>query len=140
MNAVLLIHAASTWAMAGLIWFVQLVHYPLFARVGAAGFVEYERLHCRRTTWVVAPLMLAELASAAWLALAPSSPAPVVVAWLGLALVVALWLSTALVQAPLHGRLSQGYDDRTAQKLTTSNWFRTLAWSVRGIVALACLG
>ncbi|MCK6525129.1 hypothetical protein L6R49_27300, partial [Myxococcota bacterium] len=30
----LLIHAAATWFMVGLIWFVQIVHYPLFSAVG----------------------------------------------------------------------------------------------------------
>ena len=57
-------HAAATGVMTGLIWFVQVVHYPLLARVGAASFVEYERAHVRRTTWVVAPAMLVEAATA----------------------------------------------------------------------------
>ncbi|MFY0528690.1 hypothetical protein ACN28I_37835 [Archangium gephyra] len=30
---VLLAHAAATLFMVGLIWFVQVVHYPLFSRV-----------------------------------------------------------------------------------------------------------
>lgn len=33
-GALLLVHAAATWAMVGLVWFVQVVHYPLFAQVG----------------------------------------------------------------------------------------------------------
>ena len=33
----LLLHAAATLFMTGLIWFVQVVHYPLFARVGEDG-------------------------------------------------------------------------------------------------------
>ncbi len=32
----LVLGAAATWAMVGLIWFVQLVHYPLLARFSAA--------------------------------------------------------------------------------------------------------
>ena len=53
---VLYLHAASTLSMVGLIWFVQVVHYPLFARV-EQGFIAYEQIHQQRTTWVVAPLM-----------------------------------------------------------------------------------
>ncbi len=30
-------HLLATSAMVGLIWFVQVVHYPLFAVVGSAG-------------------------------------------------------------------------------------------------------
>ena len=31
---ILLIHTAATWYLVGLVWFVQVVHYPLFSRVG----------------------------------------------------------------------------------------------------------
>ena len=55
----LLIHAGATLYMTGLIWFVQVVHYPLMARVGEDGFAEYEKHHQRLTTWVVAPPMAA---------------------------------------------------------------------------------
>jgi hypothetical protein len=42
---VLLVHVFSTLSMVGLIWFVQIVHYPLFKMVGDDGFSEYERCH-----------------------------------------------------------------------------------------------
>jgi len=57
----LLVNAAATLFMVGVIWFVQIVHYPLFALVGEAAFSEYERHHARRTGWVVAIPMLLEL-------------------------------------------------------------------------------
>ena len=63
-SAALLAHVAATAAMTGLIWFVQLVHYPLFARVGVADFTAYEREHVRRTGLLVAPLMLLEALTA----------------------------------------------------------------------------
>ena len=44
------LHLAATAAMTGLIWFVQVVHYPLFAAVGADQFVAYEVAHQRRTS------------------------------------------------------------------------------------------
>ena len=34
--ALLLVHLAATWFLAGLIWVIQLVHYPLFAAVERA--------------------------------------------------------------------------------------------------------
>ena len=57
--------AFSASAMAGIIWYVQLVHYPLFAEVGADAWFVYHADHERRTGWVVAPLMVVELGSAA---------------------------------------------------------------------------
>ena len=38
---VLITCAAATWFMAGLHWFVQVVHYPLFADVGTERFIAY---------------------------------------------------------------------------------------------------
>ena len=60
----LLIQDAATLFMVGLIWFVQIVHYPLFSRVGEEAFQRYETDHQRLTTWVVGPPMLAEFATA----------------------------------------------------------------------------
>ena len=38
---VLLANVASTLILVGLIWFVQVVHYPQFERVGSAAFADY---------------------------------------------------------------------------------------------------
>ncbi|TSA85660.1 hypothetical protein FNU79_09410 [Deinococcus detaillensis] len=132
----LLVHAALTFMLVGLILTVQLVHYPLFARVGATTWPAYEREHQNRITFLVGPLMLAELLSAGWLALHPPPPLPSWSVWLGLALTLLIWLSTALVQSPLHGRLSAAFDARLHRQLVVGNWFRTLVWLLRGGLCL----
>ncbi|MFK7998135.1 MAG: hypothetical protein AB8H86_01015 [Polyangiales bacterium] len=129
-----LAHSTSTVAMCAVIWFVQLVHYPLFARVGASEFKRYEQEHVQRITWIVAPLMLVELAAAVWLV----ADAPTLVHIIGLGLVGVIWLSTLFLQVPLHSQLSEGYDDALVHRLVRSNWVRTIAWSVRlGLVLYA---
>lgn len=135
MTALLLAHAASTVAMAGLVWFVQVVHYPLFALVGDATFPRYEVQHARRTTWVVAPLMLVEAATAVALAVADPSP----LTMLGLGLLIVVWVSTALVQVPLHARLERGFDAAVHRRLVRTNALRTAAWTGRAAIALALL-
>lgn len=130
----LVLHAALTWALVGLILTIQLVHYPLFARVGAAGYTAYQREHITRITWLVAPLMLAELGTGAWLALNPPPGVPGWSAWLGLGLIVLIWLSTALVQSPLHGRLIGGFDAVHHARLVGSNAGRTGLWLARGVL------
>lgn len=60
MMIVLLAHAATTLVMVGIIWFVQVVHYPLFGHVGKSAFAAYEMTHAHLTTWAVAPPMLIE--------------------------------------------------------------------------------
>jgi hypothetical protein len=129
MRPLLLAHAAATWALVGLIWTVQLVQYPLFADVGPDAFPAFHARHTRQITWVVAPLMLAELATAVLLvARGPASP------WLLASLVplAAVWLSTWLVQVPLHDRLADGFDAAAHGRLVATNWIRTAAWTLRG--------
>lgn len=131
---VLLSHLAATLYMMGVIWFVQIVHYPLFGRVGAGEFGAYERRHTALTTWVVAPPMLWEGLSGCLLLL--GRPAGLS-AWLlavGLALLVVVWLSTALVQVPCHAGLSRGFDPATHRRLVRTNWIRTVAWTLRGLL------
>ena len=139
MTTLLLIHAAATLYMTGLIWFVQLVHYPLMAHVGRADYTAYQRLHERNTGWAVAPAMLIELATAAWLVVDTPPDVLPSLAWLGLALVALLWLSTAALQIPCHKQLGRGFDAAAHRRLVTTNWLRTALWSARGVIALAML-
>lgn len=133
MSVIASIHLAATWALVGLIWTIQLVHYPLFAQVGREAFVGYHRRHTRQITWVVAPLMGMEIGTAGWLVwMGMREP------WFLFALVPLgfNWVSTALVQIPLHNRLAEGFDSDAHRRLVATNWWRTLAWSVRGVCLL----
>jgi hypothetical protein len=135
----LLLHAAATCYMCGVIWFVQLVHYPLFASVERGHFIAYQREHVRRTGWVVGPAMLAEGASALALCLlAPDGLSPLAV-WGGLALLAVIWLSTFFWQVPSHNALLNGFDAERHAWLVRSNWVRTVLWSARAVLALAHL-
>ena len=133
----LLIHLAATWWMVGLIWFVQVVHYPLFAGVAAERFAAYETAHQQRTSWVVGPPMLTELAATIVLLVHRPAGVGVVAPWLGAGLLAAIWLSTALVQMRQHRGLSEGFDGRLHRQLVGWNWPRTILWTARGVVAAA---
>jgi hypothetical protein len=117
--------------LTGLIWFVQVVHYPLFAAVGPDAFAAYHRAHTRRTTLVVAAPMLIEMATSLTLVVRPPMGVDRTLPWVGLTLVVAIWLITALVQVPLHGRLArEGRDLGVIQGLVRSNRVRVLLWTL----------
>lgn len=136
LSPVVAVHLVSTLMMAGLIVFVQVVHYPLGGRVGSAAFPAYQADHVRRTSWVVVPLMVPELASALWLLAAPPAPGLRPVLLVGLGLLAVIWTSTALLQAPAHGRLRHGFDPAVHRRLVRTNWIRTAAWLLRVPVAL----
>ena len=135
--AAVLLQAATTLPLVGLIWTVQLVHYPLFDGVGADRFAAYERRHAARITWIVAPLMLVELAVSGWLAVAPPASVPAWWCRTGAAATAGIWLSTYFVQVPLHGRLAAGFDAAAHRRLVRTNWVRTALWTLRGGLALA---
>jgi hypothetical protein len=136
LELVLLVHLATTFVMVGIIWFVQIVHYPLFARVGAGGFPAYSGAHSRLTSLVVGPPMLAEAATAVALVLGPPQGVPLWLAVTGLALLAVVWLSTAALQSPRHRELGGGFDSASHRSLVASNWLRTVCWSARGLVVL----
>lgn len=131
-----LANLAATLFMTGLIWFVQVVHYPLFGGVGKGNFPEYEQRHTVLTTWVVALPMLAECVTALLLFWFRPTGVSTGQLSLGLVLLAIIWLSTALVQVPCHDLLSQGFDAVVHQKLVWTNWARTVAWSARGLLVL----
>ena len=135
-----LLQIASTFFMIGLIWFVQIVHYPLFSRTGRAEFGAYEKAHTTLTTCVVAPIMLVELTTAIVMFWLRPTGVSTLQCTAGLALVGVIWISTALLQVPCHRSLASGFDAKTHERLVLSNWLRTIAWSVRGVllVAMAC--
>ncbi len=136
MKYVLLAHLAATLFMVGVIWFVQVVHYPLFSRVGSERFVPYSEAHSRLTTYVVGPPMIIEAATALLLVFSRPEGVSLATALIGLALVAVVWLSTALLQVPRHTTLGSGFDRRAWSGLVLSNWVRTVAWSARGVLVL----
>ena len=135
-DLLLLIHLAATLLMTGVIWFVQVVHYPLLSAVGRSEFPSYAKQHARLTTWIVAPPMLVELASALllfWIRPAEISTGSLSV---GFSLLALIWISTALIQVPYHGVLQRGFDPAVHRRLVRTNWVRTVAWSLRGLLVL----
>lgn len=132
----LLLHTCATGVLIGLIWTIQLVHYPLFAAVGREAWPAYAAGHGARITVLVAPWMLLELVSGAWLVLRPPAALPATALRANLAAIVLVWLLTALVNGPLFTRLAAGWDDALHRQLVLANWARTALWTAKGSLVL----
>lgn len=130
MNLLLLGNLVVCAVLVGLIWTVQVVVYPQFARVGVAEWGGYHAAHSTRITGVVGPLMVAEacLAAALFLQAPPEREGE---ALFSLALVAFAWAWTGLVSVPLHGKVGGRWDGALVAALVRTNWARTLAWSGR---------
>lgn len=136
MPQILLAHAFATFAMTGVIWMVQVVHYPLFAQVGPEGFAAYHAEHTRLITWIVLPLMVVEAGTAALFVVGAPRGMPSWTAWLGLGLVGLIWATTFFHSVPRHGLLTSGFHAGAHAELVAGNWIRTLAWSLRSALLL----
>jgi uncharacterized membrane protein len=135
----LLLQAFASFAMTGLIWFVQIVHYPLLRAVGSSGYAAYQEQHMRLTTVVVAPLMLLEAATALWLIFDRPGSVSRAQAWTGLGLLALIWSSTAWLSVPRHEALRHGFDASAHAALVATNWIRTAAWTGRSVLLLVAL-
>lgn len=128
---ILSIQILSSVGMAGVIWLIQLVHYPLFAQVGPEQFVQYADSHNRLITPLVASLMLAELVAALTL-LTPIAPSGLRTAAAAGAIILAvIWACTFFLSVPAHAQLAGGFDPAAHARLVTTNWIRTLGWTLR---------
>jgi hypothetical protein len=120
---------AVTLFLTGLIWTIQVVHYPLFAKVGAAQWRDYHAAHNTAITLLVALPMLIELALSFGLALVRPESVPIWVAYAGLALALLVWAATFALSVPAHDALAGGLDIAAVDRLVLTNWVRTLAWT-----------
>ncbi len=133
-NLILCLNLLSTWYMVGLIWMVQIVHYPLFAKVSVENYVDYQQLHERYITPVVGIPMIIEIISAILLLQYVPKGVWEGWPWAALILLIIVWLSTAFLQVPCHSRLSEAFDPDVHRQLVNSNWIRTICWTLRGVL------
>jgi hypothetical protein len=132
----LLVHLTATAALAGLVWVVQLVVYPSFLLVGRSpAWPALHAAHTRAVGLAVGPPWAVQgVTVAALLVRDGASPLLLLTGVLALATVVV----TVAVSVPLHTRLGEAYDEAAAQRLVSTNWLRTAAWTA-GTVCAALL-
>jgi hypothetical protein len=136
MELVFLGQVGATMAMVGIVWFAQVVHYPLFAKVDPGSFVKYQNFNLFRTVFIVVPLQMVEMGTALLLVWkTPAGLLPLQV-WLNLILIILIWCSTAFLQVPRHYRLTRGFDVKGINFLVSTNWIRTISWSLRSVIVL----
>lgn len=139
MKLIFLLQLVSTFYMIGLIWFVQLVHYPLFQLVGANEFIQYQRAHQLRTSFAVGLMMLTEAATTIAIVYWPPPGMSPAFTWTGVGLLMAVWCSTAILQIPHHHILAARFSPPHIRSLVLTNWIRTIAWTSRGVLLLIYL-
>ncbi len=134
------LHLGSTWFMTGLIWLIQVVHYPLMRYALGPNFNEFHLEHSRRITWVVLPMMSLELMTGAILFFNFQSYLGFWRCGLPLFFSTMTFFGTALFFIPLHDQLQRGPSQNRITRLVRANRLRTLIWTVHSIFLIVSNG
>ena len=126
------IHFLSTSLMVGIIWVIQLLHYPTFHFIKESDYVEFQHFHMQRISFIVVPVMIIELLSGFMLVYYFRSNLLI----LCLIILLVIWLITFVFFTKLHQSLLGGYDKIIVDNLVQINWSRTVLWSLRLIILI----
>lgn len=131
-----IVHAAATWFLVGLIWTIQVAHYPSFDAIDRAQYRHFQSAHMTKMGTLVGPPWLVEgLGVLVVFLLAPTATTRLL-AVAGGVLEAVVIVVTLVVSIPAHERLSEGFDEAALERLVRTNWWRTWAWTARGVIAL----
>jgi hypothetical protein len=134
-GVILGLQIVSTLMLTGVIWTIQLVHYPSFIYVADENFIEFESHHSKSISFIVVPLMIIELVTAVFLLYTNTNYMLVI----NLLLVLLIWMVTFFLSVPCHKILIKKKCLLTIQKLINTNWLRTTFWSIKSIIFIKFL-
>ena len=134
-NFVLLGHLIFTSIMTGVIWVIQIVHYPSFHFIEKELYTAFQKFHMNKISIIVIPIMLAELITGMMLFLDKSSKSPFLI--ISIIILVLIWLITGVFFTKAHNELIAGYQELVVNQLVAMNWIRTLLWTLR-LLLLTC--
>ena len=134
-NFVLLGHLIFTSIMTGVIWVIQIVHYPSFHFIEKELYTAFQKFHMNKISIIVMPIMLAELITGIMLFLDKSFKSPFLT--ISIIILVLIWLMTGVFFTKAHNELIAGYQELVVNQLVAMNWIRTLLWTLR-LLLLTC--
>ena len=121
------LHSLVDFGMFVVLWLVQLVIYPSFLRIESSDLLAWHKAYTLRVSFVILPLMFGQLALSILSVVGDAS----ILEWTAFVFVLVCWILTFFVSVPLHRKIEQNDITReTRQKLITTNWPRTILWSV----------
>jgi hypothetical protein len=130
----LLANLAATLFLAGLVWVLQVVQFPLMLRAGGLDFPNYVKEQRSRNTLLMAPAMLIEMLTGAWLLFDDRLPHRET--FHAALLIAVIWMVTFASIIPIHSKLIHGFNAALVRKLVRWNWIRTACWSLRSGILL----
>ena len=125
------LHLVATSIMIGVIWVVQLVHYPSFHYIDRNRYGLFQEFHMRNISRIVFPVMFIELITGLLLVQSPIFGNSNIFFYIAFILLIIIWFLTATLFISIHKNLSNGYNKNIIYRLVNLNWLRTILWSLR---------
>ena len=126
---VLIAHLIFSSIMTGVIWVIQIVHYPSFHFIEKELYTAFQKFHMNKISIIVIPVMLAELITGIMLLFDKSSKSFFLIT--SLIILILIWAITGVFFSKVHSKLIFGYQELVVNQLVVMNWIRTLLWTLR---------
>jgi len=136
-NFIFYLHIITTSIMIGVIWVIQLVHYPSFHYIDRSSYELFQDFHMRNISWIVFPVMSVELVTGILLIQSPIFGSSNKLFFISMILLALIWFLTATLFISIHKNLSKGFNKDIINKLVNLNWLRTILWSLRIVFIFA---
>ena len=130
MTTLLIIQFFSSFWMFSIIWFVQIVHYPLFLNVPKPSRIIFAQNHQQLISFIVMPAMLIELVTLTYITFTK----PTLIWVICFILLSLIWGSTFFLQVPCHNQCLINPTNVVIKRLINTNWIRTICWSLKTII------
>ena len=126
-------HLIFSAIMVGVIWVIQLVHYPSFHFIDKDIYDSFQKFHMNKISIIVIPVMILELATGFLLLIGNSKNILIIISF---GILILIWVITGLFFSDAHGKLISGYNELIVNKLVSMNWIRTALWTFKMILLL----
>lgn len=121
-----------TGYLVGLIWLIQLIHYPAFRHIESTSWGHFHQAHSAMLGLLAGGPMIVSLLVGLWLSYTMGTARQHV----ALGCEVVAWIVTFGLSVPEHARLAKGKDAMAISRLIRWNWLRTMAWTSKLAVLL----
>ena len=135
-HVIFISHLTLTSIMVGLIWIIQLVHYPTFHFIDKNLYSSFQKFHMNSISLIVVPVMVLELATGVLLIVGNSKNFLIIISFI---ILILIWAITGIFFSGAHGKLITGYNALVVDKLVSMNWIRTILWTLKMFLLLGFL-
>jgi hypothetical protein len=146
-SLIFIIHALVCILVTAVMWYIQVVHFPMLRFVGADRFEQYYRELKMKNTLLFFPLFSLEIFTSVALLLSftmvsdftASVQNQFFLVGFSLILLFVLHLVNFQMIRPLLSSLQTDTDGKKHQRLVRMQWIRTLGWTIRLIMLLSMI-